>query len=278
MLILALAIACSGDGDTHENPGTDDTGTPVDDSATPVDDSATGGDDSATVVDDSATGGDDSATGGDDSGTVPGTFEVVLTPNPNMVTQVSAAITLSVAHPLKVVCEAPTTDPWAERSSSATATRRPSTRPSSTGSSPTRPTPARSRPRACPTARSRSSPRRSRPRSTSSTRPCRSTIPRRSSQVGRSSIRRCSRPARRVRPRISVVDPMGRIRWYFDMQGEDGDAVFEYDVPSGSSTAAGVLPTAAPPRVGRRRKCPPRVAGHRRRPRHQEDRRRTTTC
>ncbi len=27
-----------------------------------------------------------------------------------------------------------------------------------------------------------------------------------------------------------VVDPMGRVRWYYDWAGMDGDAAFEYDV------------------------------------------------
>jgi hypothetical protein len=82
---LLFAFACNG-GDP---PRTDD---------------SAGTDDSA--VDDS---GDDS---GDDTGPAP--FAVV-TPFPTMVNEVSVAITLPDAHAIKVACEAPTTDPWPER-------------------------------------------------------------------------------------------------------------------------------------------------------------------
>jgi hypothetical protein len=84
-----LAFACSGD----DSKGGGDDSVPVDDSG--VDDSG---------VDDS----------GDDSGT-PSGFSAVVTPFPTMVNEMYADITLPDARAIAVTCEAPTSDPWPER-------------------------------------------------------------------------------------------------------------------------------------------------------------------
>jgi hypothetical protein len=96
VLTLLLGIACT---DTP-NPANDDS-VPVDDSGTHRPDDS--GDDS---------GGGDS---GDDSGTPPDKFEVVLTPFPTMVNEVTAAIALPEAHAIRVACEATIDSPWPER-------------------------------------------------------------------------------------------------------------------------------------------------------------------
>jgi hypothetical protein len=90
--LVFLAFACSGD---DSKGGGGDDSVPVDDSS--ADDSG---------VDDSG--------GGDDSGTPKG-FSAVLTPFPTMVNEMYADITLPDAHAIAVVCEAPTSDPWPER-------------------------------------------------------------------------------------------------------------------------------------------------------------------
>jgi hypothetical protein len=216
MWIFALTIACSGgDDDTNTNP----------------DDSGTHGDDSATGGDDSATGGDDSATGGDDSG-ADGTFEVVLEPNPNMVTAVTAQLTLGAAHAVQVTCEAPTTAPWPERivvkDSSAVAKH---TLPLDGLLSETTYT--------CDVEVTGVS--------WGTFDVTTDAIPPeidfigatvefddpKAFEPGWTLFNPTSFPPTSGRPdKVAdlVVDPMGRIRWYVDLAGEDGDAVFEYDL------------------------------------------------
>jgi hypothetical protein len=249
MWMFGLAIACQGDGDPDGN--LDDTGTAIDDSAT-GDDSATNVDDSGT--DDSATGGDDSATddsatGGDDSGT-PGTFEVVLSPNPNMVTAVTAEITLSTAHPVKLVCEAPTKNPWPERIvvRDGGAEKKHTLYVDGLLSATTYTCDVQAAGVSYGTFDVATDP-----------------IPPEIDFMGATvefgdptafepgwTLFNPTRFPPMGRPEENanlVVDPMGQIRWYVNMEGQDADAVFEYDVTHGQFYGGGGFFDPQPLRV-----------------------------
>jgi hypothetical protein len=254
MLVLAFAIACNssgGDDDSRPAATSDDTGTPVDDSSTPPDDSGTSKDDSATPPDDSDTPPDDSDTPPDDSDTVPVvTFDVVLTPNPNMVTQVTAAITLSAAHDVRVTCEAPTKDPWPERiivRDDAETTKH-SLFVDGLLASTTY---------TC-TVEAGGYDRGTFDLTTDA-------LPKGIDFMGATvefddatafepgwTLFNPTQFPPGGRPGMEanlVVDPMGKIRWYVDMAGQDGDAVFEYDIPHGQFYGGGGFFDAQPVRI-----------------------------